>query len=311
MAENDPLRVFPIRLELETTGRFRAPEYQGSLFRGGFGKYFRDLVCITRAPVCDGCEKLRTCPYSLVFETPVDPARFAVLRKYPNAPHPFVLAPELNGYGEVAAHTRMPLHLGLIGPGRDYLAHFLAVFEEMGRAGKFGGPFRIVRADSAHSRELIFDGVGRRLLRGAAEWNFPDAGKPVTELWLEFLTPLRMRTGGEYNHAPTFPEITQALLRRIHLMRALYGDGAEDTGWTAPLLDAADRAEVVEQEWRLFSWDRNSGRQGRKVNMDGVVGSVRVRGDFRELARWYRLGELVHVGNGTSMGLGRFRVTEG
>ena len=28
------------------------PEYKGALFRGGFDQFFRDLVCITRAPVC-------------------------------------------------------------------------------------------------------------------------------------------------------------------------------------------------------------------------------------------------------------------
>ena len=309
MAENNPLQVYPFRIELETVGRFRSPEYQGSLFRGGFGKYFRDLVCITRAPVCDGCEKLRTCPYLLVFETPVDPSRFAVLRKYPNAPHPFVLAPELDGYGDVAPRTRLQLHIALIGPGRDYLPHFLAVFEHMGKAGKFGGQFRIVRADSACVKELIFDGAARRLLRDPAEWIWPAAPKPVSQMWIEFLTPLRMRTGGVYNHHPTFPEITQTLLRRVHLLRALYGDAVTDTSWTAPLLHAADAAEVLEKDWRMFEWDRNSGRQGRQVNMDGVLGSIHVKGDLTELARWYRLGEWVHVGNGTSMGLGRYRLT--
>jgi hypothetical protein len=304
-----PLQVFPFRLEIETEGRFRAPEYQGSLFRGGFGKYFRELSCVTRAPVCDGCDKRHVCPYSMVFETPVDPSRATVLRKYPNAPHPFVLAPEINGFGILEPRTKLNLHIALFGSGSVYLPHFLSVFEHMGQEGRFGGKFRLVRADSACKPELIFDGAGRRLLRDPAVWNWPAEPEPATELWLEFLTPLRMRTGGIYNRKPSFPEITQTLLRRIHLLRALYGDGMVDTGWTAPLLKAADNARVLQAEWRVFEWDRNSGRQGRRVEMDGVLGSMRVQGELTELARWFRLGEWVHMGNGTSMGLGRYRLT--
>ena len=90
------LGVTPLRFRLETMGPFRVPEYKGALFRGGFGQFFRDLVCITRAPACTGCARLASCAYSLVFETPVQPETFTVLRKYPNAPHPFVMTPPLD-----------------------------------------------------------------------------------------------------------------------------------------------------------------------------------------------------------------------
>ena len=52
------LGITPLRFRLETLGPFRVPEYKGALFRGGFGQFFRDLVCITRAPVCTGCPHL-------------------------------------------------------------------------------------------------------------------------------------------------------------------------------------------------------------------------------------------------------------
>ncbi len=99
--QDTPVQIRPLRIEIETVGVFRAPEYQGALFRGGFGKYFRDLSCVTRAPDCQGCLRTQGCPYSLVFETPVDPERFSVLRKYPHAPHPFVLAPEMSTAREI------------------------------------------------------------------------------------------------------------------------------------------------------------------------------------------------------------------
>jgi len=169
------LRLAPLSFRLETAGPFRVPEYKGALFRGGFGQYFRDLVCVTRAPVCTGCPHLSSCPYSLVFETPVIPGQFTVLRKYPNAPHPFVLTPPLDPRTEIAAGAKLDLGVTLIGRGI-----------------------------------------------------------------------------------------------------------------------------------RIYVWDRRSGRQGRRVQMDGVVGTLEAEGDLTELANWYRLGEWVHVGSGTSMGMGRY-----
>ena len=45
------IAVVPLTFHLETLGPLRLPDYAGALFRGGFGKFFRDLVCSTRQPV--------------------------------------------------------------------------------------------------------------------------------------------------------------------------------------------------------------------------------------------------------------------
>src|SRR5437868_986950 len=98
MVQNLPrLSVFPLTIHCETTGAVKLPEYAGGVFRSGFGYFFRNLVCTTAQPTCTGCPVLADCPYSAVFETPVLADRFPILRKYPNAPHPFVLAPEQMG----------------------------------------------------------------------------------------------------------------------------------------------------------------------------------------------------------------------
>jgi len=303
------LRVSPLRFRLETVGAFHVPEYKGALFRGGFGQYFREMVCVTRAPVCTGCPHLSSCPYSIVFETPVLPERFAVLRKYPNAPHPFVLVPPLDARTSLPAGTVLELSVTLIGRGSEYLPHFIQVLEGMGRDGRYGGRFRVVGVVSAVGEgRLVYDGTTRRFVGEAPLWEEEAAG-PVRRMTVEFVTPLRMRTEGRYNSRPDFVEITQALLRRIHLLRELYGDESpRDTGWTRELLRQADRVETKRAEFRMYAWDRMSGRQGRRVQMDGVVGVLEAEGELTELARWWRLGEWVNVGSGTSMGLGRYRM---
>ena len=304
------LRVSPLCFRIETLGPFRVPEYKGSLFRGGFGEYFRDLVCVTRAPVCTGCAHLSACAYSTVFETPVDAERFAVLKKYPNAPHPFTLVPPLDARMSLPPRTVLELGITLIGRGIEHLPHFIRVFESMGADGRYGGRFRLRSVASAvEAGRVIFDGATRRFLAEPPLWRPAETAPAVRRVTLEFLTPLRLRTEGRYNSRPDFVAITQALLRRIHLLSAIYGDGVDgDHTWMHPLLGQADAVRTVRAEFQMYQWDRMSGRQGRRVQMDGVVGRLEAEGDLGELAVYLRAGEWLSVGSGTSMGMGRYRM---
>lgn len=296
---------------LETLGAFRVPEYKGALFRGGFGQYFRDLVCTTRMPTCSGCPHLTTCAYSLVFETPVIPDQFTVLKKYPNAPHPFVMVPPLDSRTDIPARTTLDLEVTLIGRGVGYLPHFIRVIEGMGGDGFYGGRFRIRKIVSAlQPKEAVYDGVNRRILAAPLVWEAEEAPTAVRRLSIEFLTPLRLRTEGRYNLRPDFVTITQALLRRIHLLSEVHGDGSAvgDHTWTHELLRKADQAKTLGADFRRYSWARTSGRDGRRVQMDGAIGRLEAEGDLSEIATFLRAGEWLGVGSGTSMGMGKYRM---
>src|SRR5258708_3765885 len=99
------LKIVPLRFRFEAVEEMRLPEYKGAFFRGGFGAFFRDLVCVTREPSCTGCPHVSECPYSLVFDTPVVREHFRVLRNYPYAPHPFVLVPPLDSRQRLPPRT--------------------------------------------------------------------------------------------------------------------------------------------------------------------------------------------------------------
>lgn len=304
------LRIAPLRLRLVTAGPFRSPEYRGALFRGGFGQFFRDLACQTKMPSCSGCQHLAACPYSLVFETPVLPDKFSVLRKYPNAPHPFVLVPPLDQRTLLPAGAELTLDLTLIGSGIEHLPHFIAVFEAMGRSGRYGGPFRIKSLVSAlDAGQLVYEGATRRILRTPPLWQMPSQHPHVHRITLDFLTPLRIRTDGRYNASPDFVAITHALLRRIHLLTAVHGPGDGDAAWMHPLLAQADTILTETAQFRLFQWDRHSGRQDRRIPMDGLLGTLTAAGDLTPLAPFFHAGEWLNVGSGTSMGMGKYRIT--
>jgi CRISPR/Cas system endoribonuclease Cas6 (RAMP superfamily) len=59
-------------------------------------------------------------------------------------------------------------------------------------------------------------------------------------------------------------------------------------------------------EWR--DWERYSARQDTRMRLGGVVGEVMYEGQLGRFLPFLRLGEQVHVGNGTAFGLGAFRI---
>jgi CRISPR/Cas system endoribonuclease Cas6 (RAMP superfamily) len=95
----------------------------------------------------------------------------------------------------------------------------------------------------------------------------------------------------------------------MSLLGAIYGaPPSENDDWLHRLMAKADRVTTESRDFRVYCWDRQSGRQGRRVQMDGVLGSVSATGDLTELAQWFRVGEWLHVGSGTSMGMGKYRM---
>ncbi len=100
---NNPLSHFKIaryRFIIKALGPLHLPPYKGSTFRGGFGHAFKKVVCVNRSQDCGSCLLKERCVYSYVFETPPPPDTTR-MRKYPYAPHPFVLTPPLEDRTEL------------------------------------------------------------------------------------------------------------------------------------------------------------------------------------------------------------------
>jgi hypothetical protein len=302
------LEVSPLRFYLVTGRDFRLPVYKGSVFRGGFGQLFREIACLSRASDCHGCRHLDSCGYSQVFESPILPGQANILTKYPQAPHPFVLSPPLDDRTYLPAGSKLELDITLIQSARRWFPHFIFVFDELGRRGNYGGPYRIDQVTSRIDGRTLFDGAARKIVEDPAAVSWSEEVHPVQRLGLEFVTPLRIRTQGEYNTNPDFVAFVHALLGRLHLLTTIYGGQSESREWMRPLMAQADHVKTEQREFRMFPWDRTSGRQHRRVPMDGVLGRLIAQGNLAPFLPALRAGELLHVGSGTSMGLGKYRV---
>ncbi|GAH99500.1 unnamed protein product, partial [marine sediment metagenome] len=85
-------RIGKFKLIAKPKDRLYLPAYKGSTLRGGFGQTLKRVVCVTKNKECKNCLLKEKCVYSYIFETP-PPKDATRLRKYPFAPHPFVIEP--------------------------------------------------------------------------------------------------------------------------------------------------------------------------------------------------------------------------
>jgi len=316
------------------------PEYKGSTLRGAFGHAFKKVVCVNREKACSSCLLKGKCVYSYVFETPPPPDT-SKMRKYPFAPHPFVITPPLEGKRQYRKDERLCFELTLIGKSIDYLPYFIYTFDEMGRIGigKARGKYHLeeVRAIETGERskgkgqreELVYSGkdkilhnnfhviVGEDLLAfdlasklsSSAFSLSPSTFHPSPfTLHLSFLTPTRLKFDGRLSPKLEFHILIRNLLRRISLLSYFHCDKELDLDFRG-IIEKAREISVKKSNLIWIDWERYSNRQGTTMKMGGFTGSVAFQGDLEPFLPFLLLGEYIHVGKGTSFGLGKYKMS--
>lgn len=292
------------------------PQYKGSTFRGGFGTTFRRIVCTTKKDSCDDCMFKQKCPYSYIFETP-PPRDTEIMRRYPHVPHPFVTEPPEEGKHEYMPGESLRFGLVLVGRAIEYLPYFVFTFDELGKKGlgKTRGNFRLdkvfVEIEGKEAIE-IFASPEKVLndqypIVSANQFSGENLEVPE-EVRVRFSTPVRIRYQDSFNHKMDFHILIRNLLRRIGSLDYFHCGGALGSIDYRALIASANGIETVSNHLVWKDWDRFSRRQEQMMNLGGFVGEISYRGNLSPFWSFMRIGEMVHVGKGTSFGLGKFSV---
>lgn len=301
---------FSIIIRFLSGGHF--PNYLGSVLRGAFGSTFKRCVCVTGKSTCQNCILSGSCVYSYIFETPT-PQDSKRMRLYPFVPHPFVLEPPFITNGLVHENETIQFKLILIGRGMEFFPYFLYTFIEVGKVGlgKQRVPF-IVQEVLAHD--------GRRIYQEGddAIQPLPEPMRiPISEesdynghsLTIEFETPLRMTYKNKQAEEFAFPPFVGTVLRRLSSL-AYFHHGFELSLDFRGLLDKAQKIEVYKENSYYQPFKRYSARQKREMDLGGIMGRFTLSGDLSPFMPILRAGEILHVGKGTSFGLGKYRLIE-
>ena len=216
--------------------------------------------------------------------------------------------------------------LTLMGRAVEYLPYLIYAVTEMSRRGlgvdraRFeltealvigpdGGKQRIYSgdcdrvntpADSATSLSALIQARVDRLRS--------DSALNSESLRLRFATPTRIRVDGDLQSGMSFGLLVRNLLRRISLLCAVHGQAPLDLDYRG-LIERAALVETASSRLRWCDWERYSNRQQTKMKLGGFVGEIEYDGEIsREFLSLMVAGEILHVGAGTSFGLGRYEI---
>lgn len=297
---------------LRATEPLHLPPYKGSAFRGGFGHVFKKTVCLHRDRACHQCILRQTCAYSYVFETP----RSETLKTSYNLsdyPHPFIIEPPPEEKSEYAPGEALAFHLVLIGRAIEFLPYFVFVYQELGHTGlgTGRGKYRLQKVESdLDPPKPIFDARTQTFSGDFTVQTFAQVAAespPSNPIHLKFLTPTRIKSGNRLTADLDFKLLMRSLLRRTELLSEAHCNRELGINYKE-LLREAEAVRTVHRSLRWRDWERSSARQQTRMKLGGFTGRIRFEGDLEPFIPFIRLGEYIHVGKGTSFGLGQYEI---
>lgn len=300
--------------EFEAIEALRLPAYAGSAWRGLLGYGLRRAACVTRQPVCDGCLLQSSCVYSTVFE-PLE-SRDLAGRRYSASPHPFVLEVDPFVPRMVASGDRLRLGINLMGQAVDQVPYLIHAMQFAGRHGlgrdrrRFAliGLYREDVLGSERWRQVYNSVSGSYSApQGAGSAACPQA---PTAARIRLLSPLRIKRHNHLVGASEFEaaDLLRNLCARLSLLSNLYGENQSVLNWRC-LRAAAEEVRLDEIQLRWHQFTRFSSRQNTLMQMDGLCGEFVLHGPgFKTFWPALWIGQWLHVGKGTSFGLGGYRL---
>lgn len=298
-------------LSITAKEELHLPYYKGSTFRGGFGNMFRRIVCALRRQDCSDCILKSRCIYAYVFETPPpENATLMNMHKYEKIPHPFVIEPPEGNDRRYGPESIVSFNLILIGRAIDYLPYFIYTFDELGNngIGKGRGRYRLQEVRLEDNR-LVYSGDNKLIRR--AETSFIEIhdfipSDNIDSITLRFITPLRIKYNRDLVVKPEFHVLIRNLLRRLGLLYYFHCGNQEPSWNHKEIINHAQKVSIASSAFKWLDWERYSSRQDIRMRLGGLIGEITYIGNIEPFMPLLKAGETMHIGKGTSFGLGKF-----
>jgi hypothetical protein len=280
------------------------PHYAGSTLRGAFGRALRKAACIAGQALCTGCPLRQSCAYGVVFD-PAAPAQ-PIHPSFRDGLPLYLVQPPALGACQLAEGQTQSFDLLLL-PGTQ--AHH-GLIEHTLR--------------SAVEKELFAPGLFKLLdaqrsqidVLSAAPETPAQPNQANAHITLRWLTPFRLQQHGKPVFKPQeldAPGLVRALLRRQMQWQQVIGQRCAATTSSQP--DLMAQAQACTLGTRNMQWhdiQRHSATQNQKLPLGGLIGSATLSGPstaLQTLLPLLQLGEQLHIGKETVMGLGRYRLS--
>lgn len=289
------LELSHIDLRYRATRDVLASACGGSAWRGSFGHALRRAVCVTGLPECGTCPMRASCIYVELFETMPPSGNHGMLSRYSHVPHSYII--RTPNPASLACGDEGELRMTLIGGG---VRHAALAAQQLARAAQ--------RLAEPGALEVLGTRITNTRIPPAPEYT------DHSNIHLNLESPLRIRVNNLYWKHPDdfrFRAFFSALLRRVTQLCELHGQPVPAASHIRELAECAERVRITNNTLRWQDMHRYSNRQRRRIPMGGLMGTVDIEGELAPLWPWLWVGQFLHVGKATVMGLGRFQLAKG
>lgn len=266
--------------------------FPGSDLRGSLMIQMKKYFCVKKSikENCAECPLRFRCNYSRIFETP-RPEKAALMKKYPEVPHPFALSVIRNS-------TEIIIRIVLFGEYIQYFPVFLTALSDIGKKKDY----EISKVENMET-EILKNGMlstGYKLI--LLEEMCPEKIDGI-----DFMTPLRIRFQEKYVNPSTFTfkKLFVNILRRYKLLSYFYA--SSEINEEKDLIEQAENISIKSSELEWLELERYSMRKKTDSPIGGIIGRVIFNGDLTQFSKLIKIGHYIQVGKNTSFGCGFYR----
>ena len=301
-------------------------EHPGPLIQDRFGSALKHSVCPAPNNECrEECRQPARCDYAGIFKP--TPAVVTDGTWMGDIPRPFVFEPYLPDKRHYARGEALVFNFLLIGTALGRFPSVVMAFQDMARFGlgekaPARSPWNVERVvliahGDAPDGLVLFPAAGLAAQGPLPRKLWTDL---VTEseqlsaehLTLDLRTPLRVKKERRLVQQFDTETLVRALTRRISWLSRLWCGAPPIQDFEAQIKSWCSRIECQSENARWEDWTRHSTQRNRDLRLGGVRGAIVLRGElFRpgdqtDLRVWLKLGEYLHLGSQTVLGLGRY-----
>ena len=306
---NKKITLLPLLFNIKLDENDLFPLFLEALFRGGFGYILKNSVCQKKNRKCNECLLKSTCIYIYLFETQA-PKDIEKIKKYEHVPKPYTMC--VRKFDKTK--NTVSIEITLIGKSITYLPYFIYVFNELGKKG-----LKKDKNIKFELRNVINLNNNKQIYQNADDTITTDSKLSIYNLNIEenydnktqdyiidMVTPIRMQSNGKIINKLNWNIFFRNIIRKIKLISLIHGDG--DPNWnTVKLINNAQKAKIDSVN---IKWDnsrkRYSTRQQSKICMSGLIGSFTLYNLDKNLHKLIEIGSYLHIGKGTTFGLGKY-----
>lgn len=307
------LDFFELIFLLKAIDDIELPPFPSITIRGGLGVSFKNLYCVNKKSnsSCKDCILRFKCPYSLIFDTYIDEIPQDFPFRIKTIPRPFVLyMKDSDDVIKLGNGDRFELGITLIGSACDYFPYLLYAMDNYGKngVGLKKGKFVIDKIIDSKGNAIYEDNKLMSTDLPAQSWEPRTEDKielnNIESLTIDFISPVRIKSGRKIRDAFSFEDIIKNLLRRISLLSYYYCKSKPDINYKA-LIKLSKSVEIVNKNLKWVEYQRYSGRQKTILGLGGVKGSITIEGVLQPFLPFLEIAEKIHIGKNTTFGFGK------